>query len=444
MATRVKFQRGKYGKVPLTDKDTLTFVKNVNGVQGVNRVYVGDTAYSQYSNFVEGNTYAFHFNGKESDPTKIIEYAGKNAEYTPVSYNFSTHTMDMGDWSKAFFIPKPCVLNFDGTVKGYLQENDFTKLEDGSAAPTLTTEGNCMMEWPQIWLKIVPDNGDTSSATVYIASYQVDDSYTCYNCYDESGTLKKHFYTPIYMGSIDSSGRLRSVSGQAATGQGTADDQRAAAKKNGTGVGYDIETWVDRQTIIFLLWLIGHSTDTQMVFGAGRGGDTGTGYSWSPSNLLATGTMNTAGLWYGDTQGVTGVKVFGMENWWGNIWRRTVGLGCSNSKQCYKLTPTTIDGSTATSYNTTNTGYLVGADNPGNGYISKLAWTNKGFAVAQCSGSDSTYLADYAWFASSGNQSVAFLGGSLDGGRICGALAWTLDTAASYASWSSGAALSFR
>lgn len=437
MATRVKFQRGRYGKVPLTDNNTLTFVKNVNGVQGVNRIYVGDTAYSEYD--LSGNTYGFHFNGNESDPTKIIEYVGKNAEYTPVSYNFSNHTMNMGDWSKAFFIPKPCVLNFDGTVKGYLQENDFTKLEDGSAAPTLTTEGNCMMEWPQIWLKIVPDNGDTSSATVHIASYQVDDTYTCYNCYDESGTLKKHFYTPIYMGSIDSSGRLRSVSGQIAAGQGAAADQRAAAKKNGTGVGYDIETWVDRQTIIFLLWLIGHSTDTQAVFGAGRGGNRS--YSPNKSSMISTGTMNTAGLWYGDTQGVTGVKVFGMENWWGNIWRRTIGLGCSNSKQCYKLTPTTIDGSTATSYNTTNTGYLVGAYNPGNGYISKLAWTDKGFTVAQTSGSDSTYLADYAWFISS---SVALFGGGLADGRCCGASAWNLRDAASRADWSYGVALSFR
>lgn len=438
MATRVKFQRGKYGKVPLTDNNTLTFVKNVNGVQGVNRIYVGDTAYSEYDD-LSGNTYGFHFNGNESDPTKIIEYVGTNAEYTPVSYNFSTHTMNMGDWSKAFFIPRPCVLNFDGTVKGYLQENDFTKLEDGSAAPTLTTEGNCMMEWPQIWLKIVPDTGDTSSATVYIASYQVDDSYTCYNCYDESGTLKQHFYTPIYMGSIDSSGRLRSVSGQTAEGQRTTDQQRAAAKKNGTGVGYDIETWVDRQTIIFLLWLIGHSTDTQTVFGAGRGG--ATTYNYSQSNVLATGTMNTSGLWYGDTAGTEGVKVFGMENWWGNILRRTIGLGCNNSKQCYKLTPTTIDGSTATSYNTTNTGYFIGADNTDRGYISKLAWTDKGFTVAQCSGSNTTYLADFSVYDS---ESVACLGGMLTDGTNCGASSWYLYAEASYTRVDIGAAVSFR
>lgn len=439
MAIQVKFQRGKYGKVPLTDKDTLTFVKNVNNVQGVNRIYVGDKAYSQYGDLAEGAVYAFHFNGKESDPTKIIEYTGVNAEYTPVSYNFSTHTMNMNDWSNAFFLPKPCVLNFDGTVKGYLQENDYTKLEDGSAAPTLTTEGNCMMEWPQIWLKIVPDNGDTTSATIYIAPYQVDDSYTCYNCYDESGNLKKHFYTPIYMGSTDSSGRLRSVSDQTAAGGPTADAQRAAAKKNGTGVGYDIETWVDRQTITFLLWLIGHSTDTQAVFGAGRGGNQT--YDWSQSKMISTGTMNTAGLWYGETTGSEGVKVFGMENWWGNIWRRIIGLGCNNSIQYYKLTPTTIDGSTATSYNTTNTGYLEGQHNPANGYISKLAWTNKGFTVAQTSGSDTTYLADYAYF---GAQSVACFGGCLHHGRLCGASAWNLGYAASDANWNYGAALSFR
>lgn len=74
--------------------------------------------------------------------------------------------------------------------------------------------------------------------------------------------------------------------------------------------------------------------------------------------LLETGTMNGKGLFWGENAGKAGVKVFGMENYYGNQWRRTVGLILANGTAKVKLSPSVKDGSSATNYNTDGTGYI--------------------------------------------------------------------------------------
>ena len=39
--------------------------------------------------------------------------------------------------------------------------------------------------------------------------------------------------------------------------------------------------------------------------------------------------MNTKGMFWGASDKTSGVKVFGMENPLGNVWRRTAGLICN-------------------------------------------------------------------------------------------------------------------
>ena len=113
------------------------------------------------------------------------------------------------------------------------------------------------------------------------------------------------------------------------------------ARANGTG--YEIEQYVDRLLINILLIIMGKSTDTQDVFGRGMSENAG-----NENLLLETGTMNSKGLFWGENAGTAGVKVFGMENYWGNQWRRTVGLILANGIAKVKLSPSTKDGSKAT------------------------------------------------------------------------------------------------
>lgn len=301
-----------------------------------------------------------------------------------------------------------------------------------------------MMEWGNgtdiIWWKIAPDKGNPNSASLYAANYQADKDFKNLNFIDINGNEKSHFYTPIYNGSLDSNNKLRSISGQTVIKSKTASQEMTYARANGTG--YEIEQYVDRLLINILLIIMGKSTDTQDVFGRGMSENA------SDENLLLqTGTMNGKGLFWGENAGKAGVKVFGMENYYGNQWRRTVGLILANGTAKVKLSPSVKDGSSATNYNTDGTGYIEMPNSTpsgtSGGYIKDMLYTALGMFPTSITGSSSTYYPDGCWF---NIAMIAFprFGGFLASGRRCGAFSVTLDTVAGFAVWSVGASLSYK
>lgn len=315
------------------DNDTISFTSSTNAAQQtIRRIYKGSNKFAEFTSESSIEHYMFTIDDSELNPKDKISYVGDTKKMSYAIMDFQSKTFDWGSWKDAFFIPKPCILNYDGTVQGYLRENDYTHFEDGSAAPTLRSgEGNAMMEWPQIWIKVETDLMRPLSSTITVAKEQIDSSYTCYNCIDINGDLKHHFYTPIYESLIDDQGRLRSICDPGPTTdpfgtlQRPLDTYRIAAMKNGfdsNNLGYDIETYGDRCLITLLLWLMFQTTDLSSALGYGCA------QSWNTdprSWFVRIGSMNDKGMFYGDTDYKTGVKVFGMENWYGNKWRTTVG-----------------------------------------------------------------------------------------------------------------------
>lgn len=378
--------------------------------------------------------YGFHIDGTESSPSGNITYLEAAVGMTPASMNFSTGVFNYGDWADAFFMPRPCMLKNDGTVDYYLNPNDYTKKADGTASDVANTSyaGNAMMEWGkdgcQIWYKIVPDG--SNGADVYISDAQQDENYHAYSFIGVDGNLKEHFYTPIYNGCVVSS-KLRSISGQSIMNNVAGGTEISYATANGTG--YYIETFADRILINLLLMLIGNSTNTQATFGNGHY----TGGSQA-SHLLKSGTMNDKGLFYGTNGTGVGVKVFGMENYWGNQWRRTAGLLNVSGTQKYKLTAPYND--SGSDYNTVSGGT---PDGTSGGYVNKMIYTSDGAMITKtASGSDSTFYADGMWFNNS-QTDYALFGGACNYGLVCGAFACDLSHTLSFASWYDGAALSY-
>ena len=305
-------------------------------------------------------------------------------------------------------------------------------------------DGNAMMEWGDgtnlIWWKIEPDKGNANSASLYVANYQADDSFNCLNHYDIDGNRKAHFYTAIYNGSLDSNNKLRSLSGQTVMKSKTASQEMSYAAANGKG--YYIEQFVDRLLINMLLIIMGKSLDTQSVFGKGMSENAS-----DESLLLQTGTMNTKGLFWGENTGKAGVKVFGIENYYGNQWRRVCGLIYANGTIKVKLSPSMKDGSTVSNYNTDGTGYIAIPNSTitgtSGGYIKKMLFTVYGMFESEVTGSSSTYYCDGGWF---NNAIIAFavFGGTLYGGALCGASSVTLNSDDGYAWWNVGASLSYK
>ena len=72
--------------------------------------------------------YGWHVDPNESDPSSAITYLKNAVGMTPAS--MGTTTFNYGSWQDVFFMPKPCMVNENGEVDYYLDENDYTKKKD--------------------------------------------------------------------------------------------------------------------------------------------------------------------------------------------------------------------------------------------------------------------------------------------------------------------------
>lgn len=401
-----------------------------------------------------GHVYGFYINGAESDPEKAVTYLADAVGMTPAHMNFTTGVFDYGDWEDAFFMPRPCMLKSDGTVDYYLDPNDYTKKVNGSTSDVANTsyDGNAMMEWgkngKKIWLKVVPDS-NKKSAAIYISDYQVDEGFNDFAFHNVNGESVSHFYTPIYNGSEDYDSKLRSLSGQTLSKSRNTTTQRTYAQKNNpSGVNiWDIEVFVDRILINFLLILISKTLNTQEAFGEGAT----TGGTEAINDTFHTGVHDDKGLFYGTNSGTVSVntfgncvKVFGMENWWGVEWRRTLGLILASGVEKIKLTRNTEDGSTVTDYNQDGSGYVstgVECSGTSGGYISEVEFTDKALLPKVANGSASTFFCDGLWWNASDERVVLF-GGHSSHSSAAGAFCCLLNHPGSTTYWHFGAALS--
>ena len=383
--------------------------------------------------------YGYDLTISDTNPATRVTYPSDvdNASFEAAGMNFTSGKFNYGGWPSTpgeKFMPRPCMLRFDGTVAEYLNPDDYTKTVDGAASKVATTTfmGNAMMEWSKIYTHREVVNG------VYkfrCSDIPLGDDWDCWCNYDKNNNVIDHFYTPIYFGSNISS-VLRSISGQSNYVNNTAQSEINLAVANGDG--WYTEVLADRLLIQDLLVLMAKNTELQNIYGTGR-------CSSSNSSAIGQGTMNTKGMFWGDKSQTNGVKVFGMENWWGNLWRRTAGWINANGTQKIKITAGTHDGSTANGYNLDGSGYITVADatpaGTSGGYISEMKTLPFGRIPFKASGSATTYEADGLWF-NNGQVDYAIVGGDWDDALLVGPFCAYLGGTASGADANCGAALS--
>lgn len=404
--------------------------------------------------------YGFHVDSSVSSPSNAVsyhvQYDGKNVlnyDYSPAYMDFANDKWEWGSWSEDdFFMPRPCLIKQDYSDKIYLNPDNLTLDVDGNDVSAIlagSTDGyNAMMEWgkdgKRIWYKLIPDSGTASSYTVYISDVQADNDFVAWSFYDANDVLGEHFYTSIYNGSTVGSA-LRSLSGKTPnnTEAGATQITRAKANnKNSEAYAWYIDVYADRVLINLLLILVIKSLNSDVVgYGNYTGGTAG-------SSLITTGLGNAKGMFYGkQANGV--VKVFGMENWFANCWRRMAGLILNSGALKYKLTYGTADGSSAAGYREDDnapTNYLTGnsiATNLSSSYIAaETAKTDGSLLPSGFSGANGTYYSDACW--SSTGVKYARVGGGCNNGSACGAFTLVLSGALSNSDWSNGAALSLK
>jgi hypothetical protein len=407
----------------------------VKVAEGTNYKAASDTTVSVTATFRE-YLYGFDLTIADSNPATRVTYPSdvENSGFAKAVMNFGG-AFSYGSWPSTpgdKFMPRPCMLRFNGTVDYYLNPNDYTKKADGTTSDVANMNygGNAMMEWPKIYVKRWESNG------VYhfrCSDMKVDSDYECWSNYDKNNKEIPHFYTPIFFGSKDGSNRLRSISGQSNFVSNTAQTEVTYAKNNGADIWYT-EVLSDRELVNDLLTMMFKSTDLQATAGYGV---------CSASAAIAPGSMNTKGLFWGAGDKTSGVKVFGMENWWGNIFRRIAGWCISGGTQKVKLTRGTKDGTTVGDYNFDGNGYktISGVNLTRSGYISKMKTESFGRFPMEANGSTTTFEADQVW-ADSGNGYYAFVGGLWGYDLYCGPFYANLFNVPSDAYSNIGAALS--
>jgi len=412
---------------------------------------------AQFSNYEK---YSFYVDTTKSVPTEMIVYPGSdcdNVNYTPAGLN-TNNVFSYGDWGNAFFIQntKPCMLKYDGTVDYYLNKNNYNQKEDGTAHSNLNNTsygGNVMIEFPQIWIcvsELAEDGASETKPRIFVSDMDISDSTHTYHAYahtDFNGNLIDKIYMPAYEG-CNVNNVLRSLSGQTVMVSQTGITERIYAQKNNPSkstitavtqdpVSWDMSPLCDHELLMILCLLISKSTDNQTAFGRGL---------CSMSAATKTGgnssISDTSGFFYGtNANGTTPVKIFGIENPWGNVWMRKTGCVRDASKNLrIKMTPPYLtDPASETTLLATyeNIGLYSGGD----GYVKGCVFNEYGIFPAVGGGSETTYYCDYQYGTGSANT-FALFGGDWGYGSRCGLFYWSLADAVSHAGPSIGSSVS--
>jgi hypothetical protein len=275
-----------------------------------------------------------------------------------------------------------------------------------------------------LWLRTYED---ATYQYIIFSNVQYDENYHANAFTDATGQIADKMYHAMYEGSNVSS-KLRSIAAGAVMTYKTAETEITYAEAN--GAGWHINYKSQRDFITYLLALISKSTNSQAVFGQGNS---------NSGAYIAPGALKAKGRFWGNDATDVAVKVFFIENYWGNYWKRLSGLLYSDAAKILikSIPPYSLTGVGYTNTDVTPTG-------TSGQYITAGTLTDAGFLPTTAGGSDSKYFADGLYYSTpaAGVFNVALVGGSRAAAGWCGSWACNLCNVG-VATSNVGASLSF-
>lgn len=312
-------------------------------------------------------------------------------------------------WDEIFDI-KPCVLK-NGAVYKYVNSNDFTKYVDGSSVSS--SDGDVMIEFPRFGMNLENDGNG-----VITVSMSPDTNAFGSNGLDTRVfSSKNKFYLGAYLASNAQNGLL-SVSDVAPETNINLTNAIAYAQKKGSG--YDIMGFY-QWTYVQCLYLLKYGNlNSQAALGKGY---------VNGSAKQNTGATNDKGMCYGNTSSSTDrVKLFGLEDAWGNIYQWLGGLYCDSSFNLLTKTSNFTTGTTASDYDFSTPSGLTSSFGT---WLSQTQGTNGGGFVGKTGGgSTTTYWSDYGYVNAG---CFDFVGGDWSDGDDAGLFSCSVNFDASYA-----------
>ena len=302
-----------------------------------------------------------------------------------------------------FFGHYPCILE-NGVELGKLKRNNFAQYEDGTEAPI--TNKDSMICFPRRGIKIeyIGDETPYYQVSVSMTTEENKEGYSYWaHSYSNSDANLSHaacdkFYLGAYKGrtiGASSSVKLCSTSGSAiGTGVSFYNFTTYANRK---GMGYEVSGFF-QLTFIQVMYLLKYKgQNAQIAVGKGR---TSTGGTINTGNTIANG------MDYGTSNSGQQMKLFGLEDFYGNLYEFIGGIYSDSNRKIYVADGNFNDstgymdaGTTASGSNIT--GYMKFPNGTNLAGFTPSTNTNKG--------TQSTYFCDEAQIQ--GNKKVAKFGG---------------------------------
>jgi hypothetical protein len=372
-----------------------------------------------------------------------------------------------------------CVLADDGTVNYYLEANDSTLREDGTAADLTGAHGQVMVEIPRHWRKFETEGNKRRtyiSLTPFAGSHEVERMYvSAYKAALDRTTSK---LSSVVNTSVDFRGGNNSSTndanaatllGKPVTATSRINFRQYAQNRGSLWLDMDYQA---RKTIYWLITIEFATRNHQAAVNAAttaegyKQGALGTGPTdissgdWSTFNgyypLYDCGLTNSLGNNTGEvpvtlqdfpTSGLTKATQVnsyrGVENFFGDIWEWTNGVNIDNGESEAKIY-------IANSLKKSDSDYLgyhtIGQLPQSNGYVSDIIFGEEGDILPKNSAgaSSTTYFSDYFYqnFPSKELKGLRF-GGAAHYGSYAGSAYVTSNYAPSYAFASIGSRLCF-
>lgn len=329
--------------------------------------------------------------------TVVIDQANSNPE-TSCTYadDAVSMTPKSAQWD-SFFGHYPCLFK-DGKETFKLNPNDFTKKIDGTNADIINgVDGDVMIAFPRMGIKL---NTVDNLLYVSMTNAKNDPNYS-YLAHTRGTIARDKFYIGAYKGWYDGT-KMRSLSnkmpidGHPGYSWAGLDKSRIFAQKNGIGYEQIAYYQVLYRQVMYLLKY--KNLDSQTAVGMGYTASSNT-------TKTLTGGTDKKGMDFGESTGKLQMKLFGMEDFWGNLTEWVDGILIDTSGYMYFGT---------NNFNGTGLGYKKLSVGFKSGYISKVQGDNdKGFLASTVNGSASTYYCDYGDYRDPKNGSDTYYTGHI-------------------------------
>ena len=400
------------------------------------RIYVADkeTLDKVYDIVSMGGVYGFIEHNAILAPGQRIEYIGLNKNYTPLTVTMGGG-YSLGDWADFPLIKgnRPAMVRNTGILDYYLNPDDYTKKEDGTASDVANTSyvGGAFSWMPKIYKKEYMAGSDRYC--LFSMTRKTED-FLPVGFYDSDNKELEGVWIPMFYGSI-LDGKATCISGTQPMASNTTAQEKTAIDAFGSRAKFFGGAIVE--TIIDLLIMFAKTTDLQAAYGNGNM----SGYVNDSSQYY--GVLQNAvvggGQFYGTSDGKSLNKIF-----------HSIVLG---TYQQWMRDPYTICVNGALKVSKNYSYDLTGAayDDTGLQYASTGAWRYPhryksvvGFGavpdVSPYNGSTALGGCD-GLYVNAGITAVALRFGSCGAGLIDGPRALSLHNVAGFADWALGAAL---